>query len=501
MSEFPFENTYEELGEEFYFKNSPLPVSDPKLIVFNQEFAKDLGLDSKFSDDDARSYFSGNKVITGSQPLAMAYSGHQFGHFSPQLGDGRAVLLGNFRTPSEQLKDLQLKGSGKTYFSRGGDGRSALGPVLREYLLSEAMHKLGIPTTRALAAVTTGENVVRETLIPGGIITRISNSFVRVGTFQYFSSQNDYKSVKKLADYVLDRNYPNELSNYEKYRHLLREVIKAQAYLISKWMSVGFIHGVMNTDNMSICGETIDYGPCAFMDEFNFNKKFSFIDKNGRYAYSNQPHIALWNLTRFAESILSLLSDDQKMAIRVAEDELNQFPDLYEKYWLDEMLIKLGLEFKNSTVESTNKLNRKYKNLVDDLLNIMAESNTDFTQTFYELSNMSNKANNQDVSFIEVFSGKTEIVGWLKAWRTELVDSDVTESERQKNMCRVNPVIIPRNHQVEKVIRAAEDNDNFSPFHELNTVLQSPYSYDAKKDEYMKSPTDNEVVVRTFCGT
>ncbi|MFT6734486.1 MAG: hypothetical protein ACJAS9_002687 [Polaribacter sp.] len=500
MKKIQFTHSYNKLGSQFFTEDKPASVTNPHLFIFNQILSKELNLDnSVLNSKGGLSFFSGNKLLEDSKPLAMAYSGHQFGHFSPQLGDGRANLLGSFLDSSNVEYDLQLKGSGKTSFSRGGDGRSALGPVLREYIVSEAMAKLGVPTTRALAAVTTGEKVMREGMIPGGIITRISRSFVRVGTFQYFSSRNDLESVKKLADHVIARNYPEIKNNDNKYLCFLQEVIKRQAYLISKWMGLGFIHGVMNTDNMSICGETIDYGPCAFMDEFDFNKKFSYIDKDGRYAYSNQPHIALWDLTRFAESILSLLSPNQKDAIKIAEDQLNQFPELYEKIWLVEMQKKLGFESLNSDYNLENK--EECKRIVDNLLNIMAESKADFTQTFYALSKLKNEKNNEDQPFKDLFSEALKIDSWLAEWRSIINKLSIDELSRLKKMTQVNPIIIPRNHQVEKVIRAAEENNDFEPFFKLNTVLKSPYTFDQNKTEYMATPNDIEVVERTFCGT
>jgi len=495
MKNIEFTYSYNKLGNAFYSADKPKSVSNPQLFVFNQELQKELNLHGTvLNPEDGISYFSGNKLIENSSPLAMAYSGHQFGHFSPQLGDGRAILLGSLIDSSNFEYDLQLKGSGRTSYSRGGDGRSALGPVLREYIVSEAMARLGVPTTRALAAVTTGEMVAREGMKPGGIITRTSRSFVRVGTFQYFSSRNDLDSIKKLADYTIARNFPKIDNDKSKYRNLLQEVIKRQAYLVSKWMGLGFIHGVMNTDNMSICGETIDYGPCAFMDEFDFNKKFSFIDENGRYAYSNQPHIALWNLTRFAESILSLLTKDQKEAIKIAEDELNIFPELYEKYWLEEMREKLGFELADLDAKDEKKI-------IDELLNLMAESKADFTQTFYSLSNLKNSKSNEDEKFVSLFDNNKKTENWLADWRLMINKTKLDESSRMEVMNKANPVVIPRNHQVEKVIRAAEDNNDFEPFFELNTILQSPYKFDQDKEKFMLTPKDSEVIQRTFCGT
>ena len=495
MSNIPWTFSYQKLGKPFYNEDIPQGVSDPQLIIANKSLAEEVGLSGVFKvDDDAAEFFSGNKRLAGAMPIAMAYSGHQFGHFSPQLGDGRAVLLGSLKTSSKIEIDIQLKGSGRTAYSRRGDGRSALGPVLREYILSEAMNNLGVSTTRALAAVTTGDEVLREGYLPGGIITRVSNSFVRVGSFQFFSSRNDSESVKRLADYVIARNYSDIALDENRYVNLLKAVLEKQAILIAKWMGLGFIHGVMNTDNMSICGETIDYGPCAFMDEFDFDKKFSYIDDHGRYAYSNQPQIALWNLSRFAESILSLLATEQDEAIGIAEQELNLFPELYTKYWIKEFSQKLG-------VANIANGNKEVKILADGLLNLMHQSKADFTQTFYLLSKLQNKESHDDIQLVKLFSSESNIKEWLIQWRLIIAENSIEEAMRQEQMIKSNPVIIPRNHQVEKVIRAAEDENDFEPFYRLNQVLETPFTYDKIKEDYIVTPTERDKISQTFCGT
>ncbi|KAG1658090.1 hypothetical protein GQR58_023135 [Nymphon striatum] len=471
--------------------------------------------------------FSGNKIPEGAEPIAMAYSGHQFGGFSPQLGDGRAILLGEVKDQDGTRHDLQLKGSGRTPWSRNGDGRSALGPVIREYLLSEAMHKLGVPTTRALAAVTTGEEVARQTLTPGGILTRVATGFVRVGTFQYFASQGQVDDLKKLAAYEIGRHYPqakNSVSQAQNsdnqevkkpYVAFLKEVVDAQARLIAKWMSIGFIHGVMNTDNMSIAGETIDYGPCAFMDEFSHDRVYSSIDTQGRYAYKNQPQIGQWNLVRFAETLLPLFADyvtpeqgkPEEVVVMFAQEVLNEYEGQYKHYWLNEMRQKLGLattEFQLSpekifeqslkkatdegssdsasqdseenkqevNIEDIAKANQRNADdhaLISRLLDVMQAGNADFTLTFYHLSqdlvNLENARN--------LFENPDDFDAWAKKWQYRLSLEDSTAAEQQALMQRVNPVYIPRNHQVEAAIRAAEDHNDFSVFEALHAVLQS----------------------------
>jgi len=500
-----FNNCYIKLGADFYAATRPQPVNNPELIKFNVDLAEELGLADTCLNatlnparnlDDCTAIYAGNHIPVGSEPLAMAYAGHQFGHFNPQLGDGRAILLGEIVGPDGTHFDMQLKGSGRTVFSRDGDGRAALGPVLREYLLSEAMAKLGVPTTRALAAVTTGEQVVRQQLLPGGIITRIATSFVRVGTFQYFSARGDVEAIKMLADFVIERNYPAANKEDNAYAALLTLIVNRQAALIARWMQVGFIHGVMNTDNMSIAGESIDYGPCAFMDYFDFDQVYSSIDRNGRYAYSQQPSIGLWNLTRLAESLLPLLAEDTEAAVEIAQNILKNYAGRYEQNWLAGMRGKLGL----STAVDNDK------ELIEDLLNIMAVNKADFTLTFYYLSQMyvdstGEISKQHDEPIYNLFTDANQFKQWLTKWRQRLRRESLSDEKRQRRMQAVNPVYIPRNHQVEAAIRAAEDSADFSVFHNLHEVLQKPYQRQPGKDVYMLAPEPDEVVEQTFCGT
>ncbi len=488
----PFNNRYIHLGSEFYVSTHPSPVTNPELIAFNDGLAAELGLcATNLNSSDRTGFFSGNTIPAGAEPLAMAYSGHQFGHFNPQLGDGRAILLGEIDSPDGQSFDMQLKGSGLTVYSRDGDGRSALGPVLREYLCSEAMAKLGVPTTRALAAVTTGENVMRQQLLPGGIITRIATSFVRVGTFQYFAARGDVNAIRKLADYVIDRCYIQAREAKNIYVALLEAIINRQAALIAQWMQLGFIHGVMNTDNMSIAGETIDYGPCAFMDAYAHDRVFSSIDRDKRYAYNNQASIGLWNLTRLAETFLPLLADNMEAAVEVAQDILNEYAVLYQQYWLAGMRDKTGL----------SKELQGDKELIEDLLNIMASNHADFSLTFYYLSQLGIDSLTQDRQIKSLFTETEQFDVWLLKWRQRLSKETSSDEARQAKMRTVNPVYIPRNHQIEAAIRAAEDHDDFSVFHDLYKVLQSPYVIQEGKETYMSPPRPDEVVKKTFCGT
>ena len=490
-----FDNTYVKLGDDFYVKTHPSPVPNPSLIQFNKELAEELGLaDSVLSTEEGVAYFAGNKILEGSEPLAMAYAGHQFGGFSPQLGDGRAVHLGEIVSPKGVRYDIQLKGSGRTYFSRGGDGKSALGPVLREYLVSEAMAKLAVPTTRALAAITSGEEVARMQLVAGGILTRVATSFVRVGTFQYFYAQQNEQAVKKLADYVIARNYPELLNDANPYESFLKAVIDRQANLIAQWMQLGFIHGVMNTDNVSIVGETLDYGPCAFMDDFSHNRCYSSVDRNHRYAYANQPSIGQWNLVRLAESLLPLLGEgdaDPEGAVKIAQDALHDYKMLYENYWLTGMRAKIGLQQEKASD----------KKLIDDLLDVMASNKADFTLTFYYLSQLDSVPSDKDQKLQKLFANNDLLETWLGKWRERLSVEQLSDADRQANMLAKNPVVIPRNHQIEAAIRAAEDHNDFSVFHALHKVLQSPYALAEGNEAYSLPPEPEEVVLQTFCGT
>lgn len=494
MTQFSFTNRYLSLGEGFYDKCKPTPVSKPALIKFNHDLAAELGVSGDLDDAFLADVFSGNLIHDSCEPLAMAYAGHQFGHFNPQLGDGRAIYLGELGAEGRSL-DIQLKGSGQTRYSRNGDGRAALGPVLREYLVSEAMHKLYVPTTRALAAVITGEPVARERLLPGGVITRAASSFIRVGSFEYFAMQEDVESVKALADYVIERNYPEVADAENSYLALFEAVVLRQASLIAQWMHIGFIHGVMNTDNMSIAGETIDYGPCAFMDFYNHSQVYSSIDRQGRYAYSNQPNIGIWNLSRLAEALLPLFADDTDVAVTLAQDILEKYVHRYGNEWLAGFRAKCGLTACDGVKPEEDKV------LVESLLDTMAENQADFTLTFYYLSQLNSEAGDKDSAIRDLFINRDAIDSWLGRWRQRLMMETASNSERQTSMQSVNPVYIPRNHQIEAAIRAAEDYNDFAPFHALHDVLQNPFQYQAGKDSYMLPPEPDEVVQQTFCGT
>jgi uncharacterized protein YdiU (UPF0061 family) len=467
------------------------------LIRFNHELAEAIGIDVNNLDaTELAIVFSGNHIPPGAEPLAMAYAGHQFGNFVPQLGDGRAVLLGEVTDSNGDSLGIHLKGSGQTAFSRNGDGRAALGPVLREYLVSEAMARLGVPTTRALAAVTTGEKVSRESLLPGGVITRVASSFVRVGTFQFFMARDDLNSVQALADFVIEHNYPHLREADQTYAELLKAIVDAQAKLIAQWMQLGFIHGVMNTDNMSVAGETIDYGPCAFMDTYRHEQVYSYIDRTGRYAYNNQPSIGLWNLTRLAESLLPLLANEPDDAVQIAQDILNKYPAGYEHYWLNGMRSKFGLTDRPDAAVTDDD-----RALIEALFDIMATGEADFTLTFYSLSKLLSQPSDLDAVLRDLFTNKEQLDAWLAKWRERLDHEDSTDEQRQAAMQTVNPVYIPRNHQIEAAIRAAEDQGDFSVFHDLHEVLQNPYEYRAGKDDYLQPPQPHEEVRQTFCGT
>jgi len=446
-------------------------------------------------ENELAAVFSGNVMVDGAEPIAMAYAGHQFGHFVPQLGDGRAILLGEVCGTDGANVGLHLKGSGQTYYSRNGDGRAALGPVLREYLVSEAMHKLGVPTTRALAAVTTGEEVARERLLPGGIITRVASSFVRVGTFEFFAARGDVQSIKKLADHVIAQNYPWVADEENPYSALLQVVTDRQASLIAQWMQLGFIHGVMNTDNMSVAGETIDYGPCAFMDTYHQDQVFSSIDHQGRYAYNNQPAIGLWNLTRLAECLVPIIDNNADAAVECAQDILQTYISNHEAEWLSGMRAKCGLSnISDETIQ-------RDKQLIHDLLDIMMAEQADFTLTFFHLSKLSSQSAEKDHDCTNLFNNSAQFDQWLSTWLVRVGQESYSDDQRQANMQQVNPVYIPRNHQIEAAIRAAEDHGDFSVFHALHEVLENPYEYQPGKDRYMQPPEPDEIVKQTFCGT
>jgi uncharacterized protein YdiU (UPF0061 family) len=442
---FNFDNSFARLPERFFANVAPTPVSAPRLIRLNRELALDLNLDSEWlASPEGVEVLAGKRVPETASPIATAYAGHQFGHFVPQLGDGRAILLGEVIDRNGARRDIQLKGSGPTPFSRNGDGRAAIGPVLREYVVSEAMAALGIPTTRALAAVATGDTVRRERPMPGAVLTRVASSHIRVGSFQYFAVRGDLEGLRVLADHVIARHYPEAGKAEHPYRALLDAVIEAQAELIARWMLVGFIHGVMNTDNMSISGETIDYGPCAFMDAYDPAKVFSSIDQNGRYAYGNQPRIGQWNLTRLAETLLPLLSDDEENAVEQAETALGEYPGKFEAVFHAGLRHKLGL-----TAEQDGDVP-----LIGDLLKLMADNKADFTLTFRRLSDAA--AGPEGDQFVRMlFSDPTAYDGWALRWRQRLAQDPQDGAQRKRAMQAVNPAFIPRNHRVEAVIQAA----------------------------------------------
>jgi uncharacterized protein YdiU (UPF0061 family) len=478
-----FDNSYARLPNNFYEEIAPTPVTHPTLIQLNESLAKELGLNIKqLRSQKGTKFLSGNFIAPKSNPIALAYAGHQFGHFVPQLGDGRAVLLGEIIDKQGRRFDVQLKGSGKTSFSRRGDGRAALGPVIREYIVSEAMYALGIRTTRSLAFVTTGEPVFRDTALPGAIITRIASSHIRVGTFEYFAAKGDLQAVKTLSNYTIERHYRQCLDTENPYIAFLKEAIEAQAKLIAQWMNVGFIHGVMNTDNTSIAGETIDYGPCAFMDEYNPAQVFSSIDNHGRYAYINQPYIAQWNLARFAQTILPLLDKNIENAIEIAEGLIADFYSQYESYWLDGMRKKIGL-FTISTNDG---------DLVTELLNIMHETKADFTKSFRKLSNPQ-KCNKALES--------SDFEEWLKKWTARIRSENKNLEDHSALMKSVNPAFIPRNHRLEQAIKSAVEKNDYSIMEELIAVLSKPYEDQAKFSHYATPPKPDERVKETFCGT
>ncbi|UFJ40357.1 YdiU family protein [Brevibacillus humidisoli] len=478
-----FDNSYSRLPDSFYTKLDPTPVRDPQLIILNEPLAASLGLNIQaLQSDDGVAVFAGNQIPKGAEPLAQAYAGHQFGHFT-MLGDGRALLLGEQIAPSGERFDIQLKGSGRTPYSRGGDGRAALGPMLREYIISEAMHALGIPTTRSLAVVTTGESIIRETDLPGAILTRVAASHVRVGTFQYAARWGTAEDLKALADYSLQRHFPDVADAPDRYLSLLREVIKRQAELIAKWQLVGFIHGVMNTDNMAISGETIDYGPCAFMDTYDPATVFSSIDIHGRYAYGNQPYIAAWNLARFAESLLPLLHDDEEQAVKLAEEAISEFSGLYHRHWLAGMRGKLGIMNEEPEDQS----------LVGDLLSMMQQYRADYTNTFRALTF-------DQLEGTDLFCSK-DFTEWHERWQARLGRQSESKESSHQLMKNSNPALIPRNHRVEEALEAAVEEGDYSVMEQLLDVLASPCAHSPEQAEYAILPPLSDQPYRTFCGT
>lgn len=473
-----FDNSYARLPERFFSAQPPTPVADPALISVNDGLAAELGLDADWlRSPDGIAMLAGNAVPDGATPLAQAYAGHQFGGWVPQLGDGRAVLIGEVIDRKGLRRDIQLKGSGPTPFSRRGDGRAGLGPVLREYIVSEAMHALGIPSTRALAAVTTGEPVLRERPVPGAVLTRVASSHIRVGTFQYFAARDDSEALQLLADHARKRHYPDA----EGPLGFLKAVITAQAQLVARWLGVGFIHGVMNTDNMAVSGETIDYGPCAFMDRYHPAKVFSSIDQFGRYAFNKQPDMAAWNLAQLASALLPLIDPDEDRAIEIATDAVNDFAPQFRAAWLDVFRPKIGL----SNAEDGDA------ELIHTLMDRMAATGADFTNTFRALS--TDKARDQ-------FTDPAAFDQWKAPWQERLSRDPISEPERDTLLKSANPAVIPRNHRVEEAISNAESG-NYKAFQKLLKVTENPFEDGPLTAEYARPPSQEEEVHRTFCGT
>jgi uncharacterized protein YdiU (UPF0061 family) len=486
-----FDNSYARLPERFFARLQPTPVAAPRLVRLNTKLALDLGLDpERLATPEGVEMLAGNLVPQGGEPLAMAYAGHQFGTFVPQLGDGRAILLGEVIDRAGVRRDIQLKGAGPTPYSRRGDGRAALGPVLREYIVSEAMAALGVPTTRALAAVTTGEPVRRETSLPGAVLTRVASSHIRVGTFQFFAARRDWDAIRRLADHVIARHYPEAAGASNPYRALLDQVISRQAALIAKWLLFGFIHGVMNTDNMSIAGETIDYGPCAFMDAYNPRAVYSSIDQMGRYAYGNQPHIAQWNLIRLAETLLPLLSEDHDDAVKQAQLAIGEFANLFDAAYSSGLTRKLGLfEAQPNDIS-----------LAQDLLDRMARNGADFTLVFRVLCDAA-AGPEGDTGVRMLFADSGAFDEWAAKWRRRLAQEGGEPTERRSAMRAVNPAFIPRNHLVEEAIVAAVNDGDLSVFERLLSVISVPYEDHPAFGRYADPPRPDQVVHETFCGT
>lgn len=477
-----FDNSYADLPDSFYTRQGLQPVNQPTLLKANLDLADQLGIDLAWlQSKEATQVFAGNALLPGADPLATVYAGFQFGTWNPQLGDGRALLLGEILTTTGQRFDLQLKGSGPTQYSRGGDGRSPLGPVLREYLVSEAMHALGVPTTRALAAVSTGEPVYREQQEPGGVLTRIASSHIRFGSFQYFSGQQDLPSLRRLADYTIDRHYPELGASEQPYQGLLSQVIEQVAQLIAKWQCLGFIHGVMNTDNMLITGETIDYGPCAFMDTFKQATVYSAIDQQGRYAYQNQPAIAHWNLMTLAQALLPLLHDNEDIAIEQAKAALQTFPDRFDEHYHAESAVKLGL--------TPSKVSRA---LFSEFLALLETHELDFTNSF---SGLAGRLNSNTPLL-----ATDDWLQWMANWQAALHENQDKAAARHR-MERANPYVIPRNHLVEHAIQQAYREAHFDQFDALLQAVTNPFDPGHADSRFAQAPARDEIVKRTFCGT
>lgn len=476
-----WDHSYARLPELFFVRTHPVPVREPCLVMLNHALADALGLNATIlARPDARGIFAGNQILEGAEPLAQAYAGHQFGHFTG-LGDGRAILLGEHLAPDGARFDIQLKGSGHTPFSRGGDGRAALGPMLREYVISEAMHALGVPTTRSLAVASTGEPVFRNDELPGAVLTRVAASHIRVGTFQWAAAHEDTAALRALADHTRQRHFPEIADDASRHIALFRAVMHRQCALVAKWLHVGFIHGVMNTDNMALSGETIDYGPCAFMDVYDPATVFSSIDRQGRYAYEKQPEIARWNLARLAEAMLPLLHDDEKTAVDLANEALEEFETIFQGHWLAGMRNKLGL----MTNEPSDR------ELVDALLDWMQQNRMDFTQSFRALSD--------EKSITAPCFADDAFVAWHERWKARLARQPQSFSDVASHMRSHNPAVIPRNHKVEEALAAASDHGDLSVIKRLLSALANPYA--DRDDEYTCPPPASTAPYRTFCGT
>lgn len=486
---FDFDNTFAREMAGLYVDWNPVEVPSPETVIFNSTLSRQLrlGLDASNLAEVAQ-LLSGNVLSETASPLAQAYAGHQFGGFVPQLGDGRAVLLGEVIGTDGRRYDIQLKGSGRTPFSRGGDGKASLGPMLREYLMCEALYALGIPTTRALAVVKTGESVYRESALPGAVLTRVASSHIRVGTFQFFAARRDTEKLKYLADYAIRRHYPTLAGSEDEYLKFFEAVLQAQASLLTKWMLVGFVHGVMNTDNMTISGESIDYGPCAFIDEYDPNAVFSSIDTGGRYAYANQPLMAQWNLARFAESLIPLVDDDASAAADRLKKVLDSFPEVYLAHWLPGMQAKLGLLTSNP----------HDLHLINDLYQAMDGQGVDFTQFFRSLSSVAR--GNREMTR-SLFKDQSKIEEWLDRYEKRLSAEEAEPSRRADAMDAVNPIYIPRNHKVEEALSAAVENDDLAPFHKLNQLLSKPFLEQPGVADFAEPAPDGSPPHVTFCGT
>jgi uncharacterized protein YdiU (UPF0061 family) len=487
-----FDNSYARLPERFYTRQLPVPVPTPGLIRVNHSLAGYLGFSPGWLESGkGLEFIAGNYIPEGAEPVAAVYAGHQFGGWNPQLGDGRAILLGEVIAGDGVRHDIQLKGSGRTLYSRGGDGRAPLGPVLREYIVSEAMAVLGVPTTRSLAAATTGEHVIREGRLPGAVLTRVAQSHIRIGTFEFFASRQDQEALRILADHVIQRHYPEAAQADNPLRAMLDGVVARQANLVAQWQLLGFIHGVMNTDNMLLSGETIDYGPCAFMDEYDPDTVFSSIDRGGRYAYRNQPQIAHWNLARLVQALLPMLDEEEEKALASGQAIIDAFPELVQAAYRAGIFRKLGLSG-DDTEDSA---------LSQEFLNLMQQEKTDFTLGFRRLSDLVNPNTAFGGGVGSLFEFTEAYTPWLERWRDNLASKPVEASTRQAEMYLANPVFIPRNHLVEEAIEAAETRQDFKPFHELVGILAQPFEFKNALARYATPPRPEQVVRQTFCGT